>query len=516
MTKRLHTPLLLGCTAMLLFATAAQAQVIRPSNTLYLELRGGLSIYGGDLDGNVEDNIGDYFSDGSWVAGGELGYQFTRGLGFGLSFLYGDFPRLSTETADLATERMQLIGAFRYFPFPSWRVSPYVRLGAGYVFEGPNTNEGASNDQGFVGHNSGGGWGPHLGLGVDFLLGRQFSLFLEAQGTAYFPDNAVDGTNPTAAGVNTPPRPNVDEVDFDVLGMVGGGFRFWFRPGLVTVDATIDCPSTLEVGQAGTFTAFVNDNATGPLSYTWNWGDGTSGTGLVATNSYNEAGTYTVTFTAEGPGNTDVETCLVTVTDPPVEAPVLANCTATPTTAGIGETVRFSATATGTSPITYQWNFGDGATANTLQASHAYSEPGQYTATLTASNEAGTVTCDVPVTIIDTFCDQVTELNTVYFNSGMASLTAEAQSRLDENIAVLERCPGINVQIVGYADSRERNPMRLSESRADAVRAYYEQQGIEGGRLTTEGRGVAPDDNYKEDRGAGSRRAESIPVQTGN
>ncbi len=503
MTKRLPSSLLLGCAALLLYASAADAQVIRPSNTLYLEARGGLSIYGGDLDRNPEDNIGDYLSDGSWVAGGELGYQFTRSLAFGLSFLYGDFPRLSGDSGDFDSDRMQVIAAFRYFPFPSSRITPYVRLGAGFALP--------ASGQGPGGLDYELGIGPHLGLGVDLLLGRQFSLFLEAQGTAYFPDNAVDGTDPSQTQP-APLPPGVDEAPFDVLGMIGGGFRFWFRPGVVEVDATIDCPSPLEVGQAGTFTAFVNDNATGPLTYTWNWGDGSTASGLVATHSYGEPGTYTVTFTADGPVNTDTETCLVTVTAPPVDAPVLAQCVANPSTVGIGETVQFSATVTGTRPIDFEWNFGDGTTANTLSATHSYSEVGTYEATLTATNEAGSDVCTVTVEVVDLFCPQVTELNTVFFAPGMTSLSAEAQSRLDENIAVLERCPDICVDIVGYADSRERNPMRLSEGRADAVRAYYEANTISGDRLSAEGRGVAPDDQYKEDRGAGSRRAESIPV----
>jgi outer membrane protein OmpA-like peptidoglycan-associated protein len=501
MTKRLPSSLLLGCAALLLFASAAQAQVVRPSNTLYLEARGGLSIYGGDLDLNPEDNIGDYISDGSYIFGGELGYQFTRSLGFGVSFLYGEFPRLQPEGTDFDANRSQIIAAFRYFPFPSSRITPYVRLGAGFALSPSGTGPGGQSYET--------GIGPHLGLGVDLLLGRQFSLFLEAQGTAYFPDNAVDGTDPSQAGISAP---GVDEVDFDVLGMIGGGARFWFRPGVIRVDATIDCPSTLEVGQSGTFTAFVNDNASGPLTYTWNWGDGTSADGLVATKSYAEPGTYTVTFTAEGPINTDTETCLVTVTAPPVEAPALVECVAQPTTANIGQTVNFSATVRGTRPMDFVWDFGDGTTANTMTATHAYSEVGTYQATLTATNEAGTDVCTVTVTVVDPFCPQVTELNTVYFAPGMTSLSAEAQSRLDENIAVLERCPEICVQIVGYADSRERNPMRLSEGRADAVRAYYEANTISGDRLSAEGRGVAPDDQYKEDRGAGSRRAESIPV----
>lgn len=514
MTKRLQSSLLLGCASLLVFASLADAQVIRPSNTLYIEVRGGLSIYGGDLDLNPEDNVGDYFSDASWIAGGELGYQFTRSLAFGVSFLYGEFPRLDPSadpgSANLGTgesSRMQVIAALRYFPFPGSRITPYVRLGVGYVLpaDGPTAHPGYVGDEG--------GLGPHLGLGVDILLGRQFGIFIEAQGTAYFPDSAVDGVDPSAT---MDFRPGVDEVDFDVLGMVGGGFRFWFRPGVIPVEATIDCPSTLQAGQAGTFTAFINEDATGPLTHTWNFGDGSTATGLVATHAYNEPGTYTVTFTAEGPMNVDTETCIVTVTPVPVPDLEIIACTASPMQADVGQSITFSGDVRGgVSPRTYHWAFGDGnESTNQLTVTHAYTEVGTYTATLTVTDaEGNTATCTVTVTVADPFCPQVTELNTVFFAPNSTTLTAEAQARLDENIAVLERCPEICVQIVGYADSRERNPMRLSQSRADAVQAYYVANTIADERLTAAGRGVAPDDVWKEDRGAGSRRVESIPVR---
>lgn len=494
MTKRLPSLLLLGCAALLLSASVAEAQVVRPNKTLYISARVGLATYGGDADNNPDNSVSTYLEDGSIGGALELGYQFTPSLGFGVAFNYGDYSRLETDASD--GSRMQIQAMFRYFMFPSSRITPYIQFGGGYLLK--------PSHEGQAGLEEEAGFGPIAGLGVDLLLGRQFSLFLEGTGAFYFPDEAVDGLNP---GIDA------DKTDFDWLGLIGGGARFWFRPPITYVDATIDCVTSLEVGQAGTFTAFVNDDASGPLTYRWDWGDGTTSDGLVATHSYSTPGTYTVTFTATGPGNTDTETCLVTVTEPPAEPPVLASCTASPATAGVGETVNFSAEATGTRPITFEWQFGDGATASTLNATHVYNEVGTYTATLTATNEAGSDACTVTVTVIDRFCDEVTELNTVYFDRNVSTLDGVATGRLDENLAVLERCPDICVQVNGYTDSRERDPLRLSERRAAAVEAYYVQGGIDADRLRAEGRGVAPDDNYKEDRGAGSRRAESIPMQ---
>ncbi|MEO1480002.1 MAG: OmpA family protein, partial [Bacteroidota bacterium] len=78
------------------------------------------------------------------------------------------------------------------------------------------------------------------------------------------------------------------------------------------------------------------------------------------------------------------------------------------------------------------------------------------------------------------------------------------------------RCPDLCVLIVGYADDQERNPLNLAEDRAGAVERYYIANGIDPARLTTEGRGIAPDSRSKEDPLPGdrnARRAESIPAE---
>ncbi|MDX1530369.1 MAG: PKD domain-containing protein [Rhodothermales bacterium] len=493
--------------ALLLFASAAEAQVVRPYNTPYIEARVGLALYGGDIDGAPDNDVGDYLDNGGIGAAGEIGYQFSSSFGFGVSFNYGNYPAINDFNSEFVESRSQIQALFRYFLFPSSRITPYVKFGAGYSFE-PDFGEDSDQQPGPADASTepGDGWGPVAGLGVDLLLGKQFSLFIEGTAAYYFPDNAIDGFNP---------EDEEDNADFDWLSLIGGGARFWFRAPITEVDAQIDCPTSLETGQAGTFTAFVNEDATGPLTYTWEYGDGQTADGLVSTHAYDSAGTYTVTFTATGPGNSDTETCLVTVTEPPPPevAPVLASCVANPSLVGIGEPVQFSANLVeGTRPVTFSYDFGDGATADQLNVSHVYNEVGTYTATLTATNEFGSDTCEFEITVIDRFCDEVTELNTVFFDRSMSTLDEEDEDRLAENVAVLERCDNICVVINGYADSRERNPLRLSERRAAAVQAYYLQSGIGDDRSVARGLGVAPDCDYKEDRGASCRRAESIPV----
>ena len=533
---------LLACAAILLGTAAAQAQAVRPFDSPYVTLRGGGAFYGGELDGVDGFDLGDYIDDFGFGGGVELGYLFGKQLSLGVAFHAGHYSALDNvpEAGSLyaglfGTSPVEEINRdsnvyeaqfrARYLVFPSARLSPYVTLGGTYVAASPDINVPALENSEIFENET--GWGTLVGLGLDFQASPRLSLFLEGDTRFIFPDNVVDNINPGEftpgqgpfVGITGPGIQSAidgDDADFDVLAHIGAGLRFAFKSPLIPVDATIDGPTALEVNESGTYTAFVNDDASGPLSYMWDFGDGATAEGLTASHSYASPGTYTVSFTAAGPVNSDTETLLVTVTDPPVRAmaPSLSNCRATPNPAGIGEAVRFSASSSGTDPITFRYDFGDGQTASTLNASNSYAAAGTYTATLTATNEMGSDQCTVVVTVINRRCENVTELNTVYFNYRTATLTDEARGRLDENLAVLNECPAVCVTINAYADDRESDKVRLSERRAQSVADYYTSMGISEDRLRARGLGEAPDSNSKEDPGSGdrnARRAESIP-----
>ena len=498
--------------AALLFASVAEAQVIRPNRTFFLGARGGATAYGGELDSCASEDAEDdceygwLFEDLGFGVGLELGYQFTEAFGVSLLGLYAQYENLDRADAvgpggvgipqindDDDAPQVHLL--FRLTPIPSWAFTPFLEFGGGIAFAGEH--DGAPGDP------SSTAFGPTAGLGFDWLIGRQLSLFLLAEGSWWFPDEALDGLDPDDDG---------DEADFDATTFYGGGLRYFFRPPYTEVDATIDCAAELTVGEAGSFTASHNLDASEPLSFRWDFGDGTTGTGLTASHAYSAPGTYTVSFTAEGPANVDTETCLVTVIAAP---PSLASCRVTPNRVGLDENVTVSATVTGTEPVDIMVDFGDGATADALPASHAYDETGTYTITITASNEGGSDTCTVTVEVGDTFCEEIRELNAVFFDFEMSSLSADARDRLDENVELLRRCPDICVVINGYADPQERDQLRLSDRRAQEVMSYYVANGIDASRIVARGLGEAPSCNPKEDPGPGDRncrRAESIPV----
>ena len=90
---------------------------------------------------------------------------------------------------------------------------------------------------------------------------------------------------------------------------------------------------------------------------------------------------------------------------------------------------------------------------------------------------------------------EIVKLRNVYFGFDSAVLLATAKSMLDVSASALKRHPDLQVEVVGFADSRgpESYNMKLSERRADAVRQYLENAGVDSSRLTSSGYGESHD-----------------------
>ncbi|MBI2994512.1 MAG: OmpA family protein [Gammaproteobacteria bacterium] len=109
-------------------------------------------------------------------------------------------------------------------------------------------------------------------------------------------------------------------------------------------------------------------------------------------------------------------------------------------------------------------------------------------------------------------CPEIPDLKGVNFEFDRDALTPEGMSILDRGASLLKNNSAVRVEIVGHTDgmgSDEYN-QRLSERRAETVRAYLESQGISPNRMSTSGRGesapIASNDT-KEGR-AENRRVE--------
>lgn len=107
-------------------------------------------------------------------------------------------------------------------------------------------------------------------------------------------------------------------------------------------------------------------------------------------------------------------------------------------------------------------------------------------------------------------------LDGVLFESGSANLDPESGPRLDRVVEYMTHLPTVRIRIGGHTDNvgDPRRNQRLSEERAQAVRAYLIEHGIDGSRIEAVGYGdsqpVAPNDT--EEGRARNRRIEATEL----
>lgn len=162
-----------------------------------------------------------------------------------------------------------------------------------------------------------------------------------------------------------------------------------------TADAGLD--ATADERDEVVFSATATDLDGDTLSYQWDFGDGSTGSGPTATHSYLDDGDYTAVLTVtDGRGGVTTDARTVTVRN---VAPVV--------TPGQGATIdeggTFATTGTFTDPGLDIWavtvDYGDGSgvrplvlnSDGTFDLSHAYADDGEYTVTVRVDDGDGGV-----------------------------------------------------------------------------------------------------------------------------
>jgi PKD repeat protein len=124
--------------------------------------------------------------------------------------------------------------------------------------------------------------------------------------------------------------------------------------------------------------------------FEWSFGDGAVATGQTATHTYALEGTYLITLTVtDNDGLTGVATQSVVATEPGGEAPT-ASYTVTSSKLVVVVNASLSYDVDG-AIVSYDWNFGDGAVATGLEASHAYATWGSWWINLTVTDDDGMI-----------------------------------------------------------------------------------------------------------------------------
>jgi len=124
------------------------------------------------------------------------------------------------------------------------------------------------------------------------------------------------------------------------------------------------------------------------VKFEWNFGDGTTATGIQVSHRYTKKGAYIATLKVkDNDGLTGVEQINILVSDPPA-----AVFTMTPQRGVAPVTVQFDASASNDpdgSIVLYSWDFGDNTTGKGKTTAHTYDEEGNYTIMLEVFDNVG-------------------------------------------------------------------------------------------------------------------------------
>ncbi len=170
------------------------------------------------------------------------------------------------------------------------------------------------------------------------------------------------------------------------------------------------------------FNAFKSTDSDGIVNtFSWDFGDGTTGGGEKTSHVYKEPGVYTVILTITGEetkecDNQDTDELIVTVEEAP-----LADFTYTDSVA-VNSNVSFNALLSdgkGSNITSYNWDFGDSTTVIDKEVSHKYKKSGNYIVALTIKTDS------------KASCNSSTTKKAIYVNvKPVASITCE---KLDVN-----------------------------------------------------------------------------------
>jgi PKD repeat protein len=153
---------------------------------------------------------------------------------------------------------------------------------------------------------------------------------------------------------------------------------------IVTVGQAPQAAFTYSV--SGTVVIFVQESA-GATSYQWAFGDGSTSTDAAPTHTYTTDGTYTVTLKATNACGTVEYVQVVTIVTPP-----FANFLPTSASGCAELTVQYqNMSSANTTSVVWSFPGGTPSTSTEQNPVVVYTTPGLYSASLTATNAAGSI-----------------------------------------------------------------------------------------------------------------------------
>jgi len=141
-------------------------------------------------------------------------------------------------------------------------------------------------------------------------------------------------------------------------------------------------------GEAVSFINTSSSGVPGPMTWLWNFGDGSTSTVANPVHTFSTPGFYNITLTV-----TNSQGCVRTLTRVAyvhVFTPPAVNFAGSPlNVCNPPGSVTFTSTGSGTAPLSYLWTFGAGIMATGSPASNIYSAPGTYDVKLVVTDGNG-------------------------------------------------------------------------------------------------------------------------------
>ncbi|WP_319578399.1 PKD domain-containing protein [uncultured Methanospirillum sp.] len=207
-----------------------------------------------------------------------------------------------------------------------------------------------------------------------------------------------DGASDMVADpVHTYDKAGTYSVTLTVSSQTGGtdtetksGYITVVKQGKFAADFTADPMS----GKAPLTVHFRDTSSGMPGSWKWDFGDGQTDTQKDPVHQYELPGTYTVSLMvkdAHGTESSKQKDAFITVTVP---GGLEADFTAEPVNGVAPLSVRFTDHSQG-APTLWSWDFGDGKSDLVANPVHVFDNPGNYTVTLTITNQEGAISTKI-------------------------------------------------------------------------------------------------------------------------
>jgi PKD repeat protein len=254
-------------------------------------------------------------------------------------------------------------------------------------------------------------------------------------------NGVVSGSSPNLSYTSIPPFTGTDTVTYKVIDSFGTSavatvsIMVVNQPPIVSSSAS---PSVILEGQSTSFSSIASDPDGDPLTFFWNFGDGSTSTDQNPSHTYASAGIYQSTCTVTDIANASTTSNAVTIhvfrdADRPI-----ARFTSSDLNGFVGQPLGFDASFS-TDPknniVSYDWDFGDGSPHGSQQIiSRDYAAEGTYTVTLTITDGDG-LTDSTTLTMVVLPAAQAGLLNSnikysVSWNRGVANADSLSMSAL--------------------------------------------------------------------------------------